>query len=229
MNINKILAIDTASNSCSAGVFEKDSILSELCVNTDVTHSKNLMSMIDTALKLAGLKIGDMDAIAAVKGPGSFTGLRIGISAAKGLALAAEKPLIGISSLEALAMGASKFAGQLLICSMIDARRGEVYFAGYKYKENLLFPELEKQAVKPEKALLQINEPAVFVGDGVSKYKDLITSKLKEKALFLGGEFDIIRAFYVSQLAMLKNADEFSDIIPDYIRKSDAEMNFGIN
>jgi tRNA threonylcarbamoyladenosine biosynthesis protein TsaB len=223
MNINKILAVDTASKGCSVGIFEKDDILSELCVNTNVTHSKHLMSMIDAGLKLANTKIEEIDAIATTIGPGSFTGLRIGISTVKGLAFAADKPLIGISSLEALAIAAQSFSNSLLICPMIDARRKEVFWTGYEYKNDKLSIKLEKRAEKPDKAISNINEPAIFIGDGALKYKDLITSKLKNSA-FAPSEFNIIRAFYVAKLAIKKKVS-YSDIEPDYIRKSDAEIN----
>ena len=126
-----ILAVDTATTSCSVAIIDKKCVLAEITLLREETHSKHLMDMIHTAIGFSGLKLSDLDGFAVVRGPGSFTGLRIGITTVKGLAAGLKKPLVGISSLEALAMQASH--SPYLICPLLDARRGEVYFSRYRF------------------------------------------------------------------------------------------------
>ena len=100
----KILALDTAAKSCSVAIVDKESVLAELTLCREQTHSKHLMEMINTTIELSGIIVSELDGFAVTRGPGSFTGLRIGISSIKGLAAATCKPLVGVSSLDALAM-----------------------------------------------------------------------------------------------------------------------------
>ena len=118
----------------SAAVAEDSKILAEYTVNIGKTHSQTLLPMIDRVLADAEMSVNDMDAIAVSRGPGSFTGLRIGSATAKGLAAAAEIPIVDVPTLEALAVGVGN-AGGRLICPVIDARRNEVYTA--LYEENI--------------------------------------------------------------------------------------------
>ena len=121
----KILAVDTATNSCSAAIVDDGIACAELTTVNNQTHSKHLLHMIDTVCDMSGLKITDMDGFAVTIGPGSFTGLRIGISTVKGLAWPLNKPVVGISSLDALAWQCIPAAYP--ICTLLDARKQEVY------------------------------------------------------------------------------------------------------
>ena len=126
-----ILAIESSGNVASAAIAGKDKILAEYTVNIGKTHSQTLLPMIDRILSDAEMSVNDLDAIAVSRGPGSFTGLRIGSATAKGLAASAEIPIVDVPTLEALAVGVGN-AGKKLICTVIDARRNEVYTALYE-------------------------------------------------------------------------------------------------
>lgn len=132
----KILALETSAKSVSTAVVENGAPLAYAYQCTGLTHSRTLMPMVDAMLKNAELTLGDMDAVAVAAGPGSFTGLRIGIAAVKGLAWAADKPCFGVSTLEAMAQNLAHMDG-LLVCAM-DARRDQVYNALFEAKSGVL-------------------------------------------------------------------------------------------
>ena len=132
----KILALETSAKSVSTAVVENGVPLAYAYQCTGLTHSRTLMPMVDAMLKNAELTLGDMDAVAVAAGPGSFTGLRIGIAAVKGLAWAADKPCFGVSTLEAMAQNLAHMDG-LLVCAM-DARRNQVYNALFEAKSGVL-------------------------------------------------------------------------------------------
>lgn len=121
----KILAADSASVSAAAAVYADGKIFSEGFINNGLTHSQTLMPLIDSTVKYAGLDYGDIDLFAVTTGPGSFTGVRIGVATVKGLAFSADKPCVSVSALEAIAMTAAGFSG--IICAAMDARRNQVY------------------------------------------------------------------------------------------------------
>lgn len=226
----KILAVDTATKSCSVAVINDQSVISEYTVNHQDTHSRFLMGMIHEILKICHLTVNDLDGFAVTIGPGSFTGLRIGLSAIKGLALATGKPLVGISTLEVLAYQVS--VSDKLICPMMDARRNEVYTATYRFNDLKLESETAPMAVSPDKAIENIREPCILVGDGSMVYQDLIKKTLGAMGIFANFTQHAIRASTVGYIAMqrfgLNDVDDVSLIEPFYIRKSDAEKNLKI-
>ena len=132
----KILALETSARAVSAAVSENGRILTSGYQDTGLTHSRTLMPIVEHILKNADLKPADMDAIAVAVGPGSFTGIRIGVAAAKGLALALDKPAIGVSTLAAMARNVA-FADGLVVCAM-DARRSQVYNATFSAEGGVL-------------------------------------------------------------------------------------------
>jgi len=223
----KILAVDTATKSCSVAVIDKSSLLAEMTIVREHTHSKHLMEMINRVIGLSGLTLSELDGFAVTRGPGTFTGLRIGISSVKGLAVASEKPVVGVSSLDALAMQAS--FSPYLICPFVDARRGEVYFSRYRFINGYLKKQTEEQVFPPEKVVSDINEKCIFVGDGALLYQETLLKKIGESAVFAPSFQNTIRASTVAHLSMdrFENHDtEDVDIfIPHYIRRSDAELN----
>ncbi len=221
----KILAVDTATKTCSVAVVSEKTVISEYTVNHRDTHSRFLMEMIHDILTICRLKIKDLDGFAVTTGPGSFTGLRIGLSTVKGLALASGLPVVGVSTLEALADQFS--TSDTLICPMLDARRNEVYTAHYRFR-NL---ESEKVrlpvATSPVKAIENICEPCIMVGDGALLYQDLIKKTLGELAVYAGYAQHTIRASAIGHIALQQfqsnHTDDVSCIEPLYLRKSDAE------
>jgi tRNA threonylcarbamoyladenosine biosynthesis protein TsaB len=230
----KILALDTAAESCSVAVADSETdALSEISLVTRQTHSKHLLKMIQTALSFynngAGLDIADMDGFAVAKGPGSFTGLRIGISTVKGLAAASRKPLAGISNSDALAFQFS--FSPCLICTLIDARKKEVYTSRYRFQDGILKKEKSDAVLSPDAAIADVCEPCLFVGNGALLYQTLIIEKMGELARFAPPCLNAVRASSIAHLALKRfennDMDDIASLTPDYIRKSDAELGFG--
>ena len=227
----KILGIDTATTSCSVAIVDETSLISEFTIYREETHSKHLMEMIQTAVRMAGLNISDIDGFAVTRGPGSFTGLRIGISTIKGLALASEKPIVGVSSLEALALQVSY--SRDLICPILDARKGEVYFSRYRFQHGHLIKQTKECVATPDKAIDDLNEYCLFVGNGALLYKEMILEKMGEFASFAPLIHNTIRASSLAYFSMKhfenNDTDDIKDVLPHYIRKSDAELNLMIS
>ena len=222
----KILAIDTATLSCSVALVNDDRLLAENTLVNDQTHSKHIMVLIQQVLDMSGVSVSDVDGFAATHGPGTFTGLRIGMSTVKGLAEAGDKPLVGVSSLAALAWQADPSA---LICPLIDARRKEVYFAHYRFEDGKL-KEVTPEAVgSVEEAIREICSPCCFIGSGASLYGEFIREQIGGLAIFARCYQNTIRASTVAHLSRerLANYDPARDrdrFLPRYLRLSDAEI-----
>lgn len=176
---------------------------------------------------MSGLNFSDLDGFAVTRGPGSFTGLRIGISTIKGLAVALEKPVVGVSSLEALALQVSY--SRDLICPILDARKGEVYFSRYRFLNGHLKNQTKERVAPPDKAVDDLSESCLFVGNGAFLYKEIILEKMGKFASFAPLIQNTIRASTMAYLSMAKfeknDTDDIEKISPYYIRKSDAELN----
>ncbi len=226
----KILAVDTATKSCSVALLNAGSISAELLTQKDETHSKHLMGLIHNVLEIAGMSVGELDGMAVTIGPGSFTGLRIGVSTVKGMAHALEKPVVGIPSLDTLAWQCGDRS--FLICAILDARKGEVYSATYRFRHETLTQISRQKATTPAAAVERINEPCVFVGNGAELYRGDISKILGDRAYFAPDGQHIIRASSVGFLSMPKfqtqDTSEVASLVPKYIRKSDAELNLAI-
>jgi len=172
------LAFDTSSKTAAVALLRDSDILYDNIISTDLKHSEVLLPAIDHALRAISVKIKDVDLFACTIGPGSFTGLRIGVSTLKGLILATGKPAVGISSLAALALNAGKTSK--LISSVMDAGRGHVYAAFYRYDKNEYLEQIGvEKAVQPENILSDIDEEIELVGDGAIKYADIIGKNKK--------------------------------------------------
>ncbi len=223
----KLLAIDTTTDSCSVAITEDDALCAELTAVPGRTHSTHLMRFVAMVLEAAGLKLTDLDGFAVSIGPGSFTGVRIGISTVKGMAFSLDKPVVGVSSLAALAWQCSASAG--LICPMIDARKKQVYCGRYRRNNDELRLEKAEAVVAPQEALGDISEPCLFVGTGARLYHDTIRDSLGPLANFaLEGQHHLQAsavAFSSRQRFALGQYDDIAMLTPNYIRKSDAERN----
>ena len=225
----KILAVDTATNSCSVAATDGGKLAAELTLNKNETHSKHLMELIHSVLENTGFGVGDLDGLAVTVGPGSFTGLRIGMSTIKGLAHALGKPVVGISTLKALA----RQCGQTphLICPLLDARKGEVYAATYHFNQGQLIQKTGARAIIPEAVVEDITSPCVFIGSGAELYRRRIVATAGSLAHFAPEAQNTIKASSVAFLSMPRfeanDTDGIGDLVPHYIRKSDAELNFG--
>lgn len=170
-----ILALDTATPAGSAALVDEERVLVSRYFDVGLQHGKLLFAEIDQALRMAGLAFGAVEAVAISIGPGSFTGLRLGLSAAKGFCLAGDLPLVAVSTLEALA--ARLPYARHPVCPMLDARRGEVYTALYDTAQGLPRLLVAPRAVDPR---LLIEEraaaPTIFTGDGATAYRELLAA-----------------------------------------------------
>ena len=222
----KILALDTATQSCSVAIIDDGSLLAELTRVDNKTHSRHLMDIIKIVCNLADLKAKDVDKFAVTIGPGSFTGLRIGISTIKGLAFSLGKPVVGVSSLDALAWQCAQSA--YLICPLMDARKKEVYACRYRFIDNELIKDGNEKVASPAEALRGIREPSIFIGNAVQIYRDKISAELGELAHFAAWGQHTIRASSIAWLSMTgfyrQQTDDVALLVPQYIRKPDAEV-----
>jgi len=223
----KILALDTATQSCSVAIVDDGSLLAELTRVNIKTHSRHLMDLINTVCSIAGLKTEDVGGFAVTIGPGSFTGLRIGISTIKGLAFSLGKPVVGVSSLDALAWQCAQSA--YLICPLLDARKKEVYACRYRFKNNELIKDGTEKVASPTEAVRDIREPSIFVGNAVQLYREKISAELGELAHFAAWGQHTIRASSIAWLSMngfyRQQSNDVASLVPQYIRRPDAEVN----
>jgi tRNA threonylcarbamoyladenosine biosynthesis protein TsaB len=223
----KILGIDTSTPCGSVGLIHDDRVISEYILNIPVTHSERLLSAIELVLREARCAIGDLDGWAISLGPGSFTGVRIGVSTVKGLAFATQKPVAGVSTLDVLA---SQISPTLyLICPIIDARKREVYTAFYRYAEGtVLTRQSEYEAIGPEDLIKRIEEPTIFIGDGVKTYGDGLRNILASLAIFPPAPLHVPHGSTVAKLGLelLRNGEslDLASFKPLYVRPSEAEM-----
>lgn len=226
-----ILSIDTATPCSSValtlGTRQDGRVIAAFSLTGKVTHSRRLLSVIDLLMSETARTWQDIDGIAISLGPGSFTGLRIGMATAKGLAAAAGKVLIGISTLDALA---SKCVSDKLICAVLDARKKEVYAAFYRVGGDGLVTRVSDQAVLPPKDLaVQVMEPVVMVGDGASAYGEFFQSLLGERVVLAPAQLHEPSAASLGLLAGEKllrgELLDLAEGVPTYIRSSDAELN----
>jgi tRNA threonylcarbamoyl adenosine modification protein YeaZ len=223
----KILAADTSTSTGSVALLEKDRLVAEWTLDSDQTHNRRLLTTVDFVLRETGWAIRDIDGFAATAGPGSFTGLRIGLSTIKTTAWVLKKPFAAISSLDALAIPLS-FTLQP-VCALVDARKKEVYCGIYKPdgKGNHCL-QGSYQVMPPEQIADHITEPTFFCGNGWLLYQDFLCDKLGERVLEVSGPYHTIRAGFVGILAY----DKFLSGIPDdpmtstpfYVRPSEAEI-----
>lgn len=222
-----VLALDTTSRSGSTAVARDGHVLMEAASDPSRSQATRLPAELQAVLAQAGVTLGDIDLFAVAVGPGSFTGLRVGIATMQGLAFAEEKPLIGVSALDALALVTQPEVGQgdvlLPTATWIDAWRGEVYAAVYDGTREIAPVTVEA----PDRILARLGSGALFVGDGVPAHRALITATLGDAARFaadlcppLAGAIARL-ATTAAQAGEAPNADA---IRPLYVRRPDAEI-----
>ncbi|MBQ7793271.1 MAG: tRNA (adenosine(37)-N6)-threonylcarbamoyltransferase complex dimerization subunit type 1 TsaB, partial [Clostridia bacterium] len=218
------LAVDTSSGVASAAIVEDNKLVCECVLNNKLTHSQTLMPMIESVLKKSEMTVSDIDLFVAVTGPGSFTGLRIGVSAVKALAHAANKECVGVSTLEAMAYNLP--FSNALVCPIMDARRGEVYNAVYRFESERPTEIRPMRALSIDELLADIkslDEQTVFLGDGLPVFKDKISTVLGGLALFAPANLNAQMAASAAVAAMTKETVKYNKLSPVYLRKSQAE------
>jgi len=217
----KILAIDTSALTATAAILADGKLVGEISTTTALNHSVTVMPMIDELLKKVNMDISEIDLFACSEGPGSFTGLRIGIGTVKGLAYGLSKKVVGVSTLLALAHNIS-FTDSI-IAPIMDARRGQVYNALYKFTGDELCEITPPRAISIEELCSELNEKTIFVGDGVSPYKDKISELMGEKALFAPPQHMLQRAGSVAYASLSKTPIDAEELTAVYLRKPQAE------
>ena len=223
-----ILMIDTSGPACGVAVMKDGQIVCELQLTSGKTHSQRVMPMVDQALSMCEMGIGDIDLFGAVAGPGSFTGVRIGVSSVKALAHAAGKPCIGVDALEALAANVSSFDG--VICPILDARAQQVYGAMFEVgmpPVRLMEDEAEKLTLFLDR-VEATGKKALFVGDGAPAFERAICERLGDKAIFAPAQHMGLRAASACALAAKYAEDENNlkdcmTLLPLYLRAPQAE------
>jgi tRNA threonylcarbamoyladenosine biosynthesis protein TsaB len=223
----KLLTIQTATPAGSVALTEGSRLLGELFLDVRRPHGEWLLGAIDRLLAAAGLPVDNLDGFGVTVGPGSFTGLRVGLATVKGLALATGKPLAGVSTLQALAMQAPYAA--LPVCALLDARKQEVYAGTFVWQDGLPRPTGPERVLSPERLLGELTGPVLFVGDGATVYRTLIARQLGSQAHFLPAAYDPPRAAHAALLAAevfaAGEAKPAAQVNPVYIRPSEAELN----
>lgn len=223
----KILAMDTSSVNATVAIADENRVWAEYTISNDRAHSQIIMPMLDEMMRHASLGMSDIDAYAVAIGPGSFTGLRIGMSVMKTLAQTMSKPFIGVSSLDSLA--ASFCESESYICPIIDARRNEVYNSLYFKNKKIT----DDRVVDLDVLLSELQDKKViFAGDGAIKYKDKIKSFNNSEWYISPLNLMMQKASSVARIAIERavnnDYDNLYDISPIYLRLSQAEREYNI-
>lgn len=226
-----LLAIETATPAQSVALAEDDRLLAELSYEAQGHRGGLLLPAVDQVLKKAGVAARDLDAVAVSVGPGSFTGLRVGLATAKGLALGAGAALVGVSTLEALAEGYAH--ANVTLCALLDAYRGEVYMAVFRRKGNALERLSPDTVLAPEAvqtALADVEGPVHLIGNGAARYRERLRAALGERACVTDeGLCAVPSAAVVARLGFRQFAGgnkPDAEAAPIYLRRAEAEVNW---
>ncbi len=225
-----VLGIETSTLQGSIALMSERGLVSEYTLNVEATHSERLLPAINRLFNDLNLDIQGIDGISVALGPGSFTGLRIGISTAKGLSFASGKPVVGVPTLEALAWNLPFCP--YWVCPILDARKKEVYCAIFRFKGNELVTLVEAQVLSPTALIPLVQEPTVFLGDGLIPYGEIIKEILRDKAIFAPLAKRGPSAANVAELGLRKlqqgERAEPASLVPIYIRPSEAELKLSL-
>lgn len=224
----KILALDSSGLVASVAVTEDDNLLGEYTINYKKTHSQTLLPMLDEVAKMIELDLKTVNVIAVSAGPGSFTGLRIGSATAKGLALALDKKIVSVPTVDALAYNIWNCTD--VICPLMDARRQQTYTGLYTFEDGRMQTLLPQCVVQIEEIINKVNDmgkPVVFLGDGVPVFADFIAQHCKVPYQYAPAHCNKQRAASVAALGAILygegKAEPAAEHKPDYLRLSQAE------
>ena len=224
----KILGIDSSIPQGSVALLKDHKILFQSSLTESSKYSDRLLPLVDLVLSKTGFSLNEVDSFCITRGPGSFTGLRVGVSLIKGFVLSTEKPFVGVDTLEAVA--ACVKPTDQPICALLDARKKQVYTAFFKYRPDGPERISEDRAIEPEALCDEISSPTVFAGYGLNTYKDFLQERLGP--LFIASEPDPEKtvaagaAFLASDQFKERLSFDLNDLKIQYIRKSEAELNF---
>lgn len=218
------LAIDTTNNVLGVAIVNGETVIGEYITNLKKNHSIRAMPAIERLLHDCDLKPKDLEKIIVATGPGSYTGVRIGVSIAKTMAWALQIPIVGISSLEALAANGRYFDG--LISPVFDARRGQVYTGLYQYKNSELETVIEDQNLLLTDWIGHLNKndkSILFLGNDIHIHKDTIMEMLGERAIIGSVSFHNPRPAELGLIGIKREATDVHKLVPNYIRLAEAE------
>lgn len=229
----KILSIDTSSNICGVSILEDTNLICKLDNDTGRTHSENLMPMIQSAFEKTNLKLKDMDLIVCDIGPGSFTGIRIGVATAKAFHDSLDIPCVGINSLEALSYNLIDMHENECVFSMIDCKNDNCYFALFQKKNGIFETLIEPQADTVSSALAILksyyedtleNAYLTFIGDGSEVYKNNI-NEVFEQAKFADRNKNKLDSYSLALAGLYKynSGIELEEVLPLYLKKPQAQ------
>jgi tRNA threonylcarbamoyladenosine biosynthesis protein TsaB len=222
-----IFALDASQKTVAVSILTDDEIRADLLMTSGRHHSETLLPAIESVFRATGLRPDEMDCFAVTLGPGSFTGLRIGAATIKGLALATGKPVVGVSTLDALAQNAAYIGRR--ICPMLDAQKNQVYTALYSPAAGSTLKKItEERVVDVDLWLRELTGDIFFLGDGAVKYARQIQGRLHSANCFAEGCHNAVRATATAVLARKRfSAGERLDLLtfaPSYLRLSEAEI-----
>ncbi|WP_059174229.1 tRNA (adenosine(37)-N6)-threonylcarbamoyltransferase complex dimerization subunit type 1 TsaB [Bacillus sp. FJAT-27445] len=223
----RILAIDTSNYPLGVAVIDGDKVVAEYITNLKRNHSLRIMPAIESAMKEAEINPADLNKIVVAEGPGSYTGVRIGVTIAKTMAWTLGIPLSGVSSLEVMAMSGRYFQGY--ISPIFDARRGQVYTGLYKFENSRIVSIEEDQLVLLDDWASKISgltEKTLFIGNDVSLHKETIERIIGGKAVFAAPSEMNPRPSELAFLGKDKPNAEVHSFVPNYIRLAEAEANW---
>lgn len=223
----RVLALDSSSLTGSVALCQGDTLVAESLLNVRSTHSEKLLQQIDLLLKESGWTLADIDLYVAVTGPGSFTGLRIGLATIMGLAQVHAKPVAGVTSLATVAQNLPLVEGPF--CVFLDARKSEVYAQLFEWRDGVTVALDEAVVCPPETLLRRLPGDIALVGDGVLKYSALIDEVLDQRVKLPPTGAHQIRSSHAARLGLQQFAQGHAlrskELLPYYIRPSDAELN----
>ncbi len=229
----KILAIEAAANVVSVAITDDNKLIGEYTINYKKTHSQTLMPMIKQLTEECEISGEDIDLIAVSNGPGSFTGLRIGVETAKALAHGWKKKVVGVDTTYAMACNLGFCDKNTYVVPIMDARRNQVYTGIYCFENDKITTVMETDAIKISDLtdiILKSGKNAVFLGDGVLVYQKFIKEALGDRAFFANVNNNMQRAASVavvaSKLYENKEFDTYLSLVPKYLRKSQAEREY---
>jgi tRNA threonylcarbamoyladenosine biosynthesis protein TsaB len=221
-----VLGIESSTMQGGVGLVGEAGLVAEYTLNVEVTHSERLLPALDRLLTDAGVGLDALGGLAVSIGPGSFTGLRIGLSTAKGLAYATGLPVVGVPTLEVLAWSVPYAA--VPVCPVLDARKQEVYAALFRYEHGALVTVMAAAALAPEALCARIRRPTLFLGDGLAEYGELFRRLLGTKVLVPPVASRGARPASVADLGRQRllrgERDALEALVPLYLRPSEAEL-----
>lgn len=223
-----LLTLDSSTTVCSLAVSRGEKILGEITLDPGKNHSELLLPSLGGLLRALDLHLGQVDGFGVVVGPGSFTGLRVGIGTIQGLAFAQQKPVVGVSSLQTLAAQCPLVS--LPLVALLDARKGEVYAGCFCWTGGVPEPLGPEAVLPPEAVIEKIDGETIFIGSGALRYRSLIVRRLGARAHFVPWNQNNLRASAAAMLALevLRRGEGVSgeEIFPRYLRLSEAEINW---